>query len=133
MMQNHYVISSKYHFWTRSVPNSTKSPDLVMSGPVQEDPYGPHKGPNPERGQLWQPGFGNWDQDSATGHGFGNCRVDLATGLDSTTTWIWQLSRLAGFGNWDLGAGFGNRSSWIWQLDRLAGFGNWELSIRIEV
>ena len=59
-MQNHYVISSKYHFWTRDVPNSTKSPDLVMSGPVQEDPYGPmygpirahigaHKGPNPDR------------------------------------------------------------------------------------
>ena len=44
-MQNHYVISSKYHFWTRNVPNWTKSPDLVMSGPVQEDPYGPHMGP----------------------------------------------------------------------------------------
>ena len=47
-MQNHYVIWSKYHFWTRNAPNSTKSPDLVMSGPVQEDPYGPiraHKGP----------------------------------------------------------------------------------------
>ena len=48
MMQNHYEISSKYHFWTRNVTNSTKSPDLVMSGPVQEDPYGPiwaHVGP----------------------------------------------------------------------------------------
>ena len=45
MMQNHYVISSKYHFWTRNVRNWTKSPDLVMSGPVQEDPYGPHMGP----------------------------------------------------------------------------------------
>ena len=44
-MQNHYVISSKYHFWTRNVLNSTKSSDLVMSGPVQEDPYGPHMGP----------------------------------------------------------------------------------------
>ena len=49
MMQNHCVISSKYHFWTRNVSNSTKSPDLVMSGPVQEDPYGPirsHMGQN---------------------------------------------------------------------------------------
>ena len=48
MMQNHDVISSKYHFWTRNVPNWTKSPDLVMSGPVQKDPYGPiraHVGP----------------------------------------------------------------------------------------
>ena len=27
------------------MPNWTKSPDLVMSGPVQEDPYGPHMGP----------------------------------------------------------------------------------------
>ena len=44
-MQNHYEISSKYHFWTRNVRNWTKSPDLVMSGPVQEDPYGPHMGP----------------------------------------------------------------------------------------
>ena len=34
-MQNHYVISSKYQFWIRDVPNSTKSPDVVMSGPVQ--------------------------------------------------------------------------------------------------
>ena len=33
-MQNHYVISSKYHFWTRNMSNSTKSPDLVMSGPL---------------------------------------------------------------------------------------------------
>ena len=44
-MQAHYVISSKYRFWTRNVPNWTKSPDLVMSGPVQEDPYGPHMAP----------------------------------------------------------------------------------------
>ena len=49
-MQNHYVISSKYHFWTRNVRNWTKSPDLVMSGPVQEDPYGPHMGPY---GPIW--------------------------------------------------------------------------------
>ena len=26
-------------------PDMTKSPALVISGPVQEDPYGPHKGP----------------------------------------------------------------------------------------
>ena len=35
----------KNKFWTRSMRNWTKSRDLVMSGPVQEDPYGPHKGP----------------------------------------------------------------------------------------
>ena len=39
MMQNHYVISSKYHFWTRNVPNWTKTLTSVMSGPVQEDKY----------------------------------------------------------------------------------------------
>ena len=44
-MQNHLELSSKIQFWTRSVRNRTKSRDLVMSGPVQEDPYGPHKGP----------------------------------------------------------------------------------------
>ena len=44
-MQNHYEILSKYYFWTRNVRNWTKSPDLVMSGPVQEDPYGLHMGP----------------------------------------------------------------------------------------
>ena len=63
MMQNHYVISSKYHFWTRDVPNSTKSPDLVMSGPVQEDPYGPHMGPygfiRAHKGPYGPP-YGGW-------------------------------------------------------------------------
>ena len=49
-MQNHYEISSKYHFWARNVRNWTKSPDLVMSGPVQEDPYGPHMAPY---GPMW--------------------------------------------------------------------------------
>ena len=39
MMQNHYVISSKYHFWTRNVPNWTKTLTSVMSGPVQENRY----------------------------------------------------------------------------------------------
>ena len=32
-MQNHYVISSKYHFWTRNVPNWTKTHPSVTSGP----------------------------------------------------------------------------------------------------
>ena len=40
-IQNHLEISSKTQFWTRNVRNWTKSRDLVMSGPVQEDPYGP--------------------------------------------------------------------------------------------
>ena len=48
-MQNHLEISSKSKFWTRNVRNWTKSRDLVMSGPVQEDPYGPHMGPNPDQ------------------------------------------------------------------------------------
>ena len=50
MMQNHYEILSKYHFWTRNLRNWTKSPDWVMSGPVQEDTYGPHMGPY---GPIW--------------------------------------------------------------------------------
>ena len=49
-MQNHLEISSKTQFWIRNVRNWTKSRDLVMSGPVQEDPYGPHKG---SYGPLW--------------------------------------------------------------------------------
>ena len=32
MMQNHYVISSKYHFWTRNLPNWTKTLTSVTSG-----------------------------------------------------------------------------------------------------
>ena len=58
-MQNHYEIWSKYHLWTRNVADWSKSPDLVMSGPVQEDPYGPiraHKGPYDPYGP--QPGPG---------------------------------------------------------------------------
>ena len=57
MMQNHYVISSKYHFWTWNVPNWTKSRDLNMSGPAKTclggpirahmGPYGPQPGPGP--------------------------------------------------------------------------------------
>ena len=35
MMQNHYVISSKYNFWTWNVPNWTKSLKSDMSGPVK--------------------------------------------------------------------------------------------------
>ena len=35
MMQNHYVISSKYHFWTWNVPNWTKSLKSDMSGPAK--------------------------------------------------------------------------------------------------
>ena len=35
MMQNHYEISSKTLFWTRNMQNSTKSPELVMSGPAK--------------------------------------------------------------------------------------------------
>ena len=38
-MQNHLEIWSKNQFWTRNVRNWTKSRDLVMSGPVQEDKY----------------------------------------------------------------------------------------------
>ena len=44
-MQNHLEIKLKNKFWTRHVRDWTKSRDLVMSGPVQEDPYGSHKGP----------------------------------------------------------------------------------------
>ena len=44
-MQNHLEFLSKNQFWTRNVRNYTKSRDLVMSGTVQEDPYGHHKGP----------------------------------------------------------------------------------------
>ena len=51
-MQNHHVNLSKYHFWTRNMQNSTKSRDLVMSGPVQENPYGPQKRPY---GPIWTP------------------------------------------------------------------------------
>ena len=46
-MQNHVEISSKTNSWTRDVRNFTKSRDLVMPGPVQEDPYGPQPGPGP--------------------------------------------------------------------------------------
>ena len=35
IMQNHYVISSKYHFWTWNVPNWTKSLKSDMSGPAK--------------------------------------------------------------------------------------------------
>ena len=38
-MQNHLEISSETQFWTRNMRNWTKSRDLVMSGPVQEDKY----------------------------------------------------------------------------------------------
>ena len=40
MMQNHYVISSKYHFWTRNVPNWIKTLTSVMSGPAKTCPGG---------------------------------------------------------------------------------------------
>ena len=39
-MQNHYEISSKYHFWTRNVRNLTKSRDLDMSGLAKTCPGG---------------------------------------------------------------------------------------------
>ena len=39
-MQNHYVISSKYHFWTRNVPNWTKTLTSVMSRPAKTCPGG---------------------------------------------------------------------------------------------
>ena len=35
MMQNHYAISSKYHFGTWNVPNWTKSLKSDMSGPAK--------------------------------------------------------------------------------------------------
>ena len=38
-MQNHLETSSKTQFWTQNVRNLTKTRDLVMSGPVQEDKY----------------------------------------------------------------------------------------------
>ena len=38
-MQNHYEITSKSQFWIRNMRNLTKSRDLDMSGPVQEDKY----------------------------------------------------------------------------------------------
>ena len=39
-MQNHLEISSKTLFWTRNVPNWTKSRDLDMSGPAKTSPGG---------------------------------------------------------------------------------------------
>ena len=39
-MQNHYVISSKYYFWTRNVRNWTKTLTSVMSGPAKTCPGG---------------------------------------------------------------------------------------------
>ena len=40
MMQNHYVISSKYHFWIRNVRNWTKTLTSVMPGPTFDSKSG---------------------------------------------------------------------------------------------
>ena len=39
-MQNHLEISSRTLFWTRNVPNWTKSRELDMSGPAKTSPGG---------------------------------------------------------------------------------------------
>ena len=72
MIQNHLEISSKYHFWIRSVRNSSnlfygklteslRNPKTCPGGPIRAHmgPYGPlwaHEGPyGPIYGPIWAP------------------------------------------------------------------------------